>query len=74
MTAEEKLAKRVILHERLTAIDYELEFVFGEPASHRISEVARDLLNRRAEVHDQMLAVGYQPWCVPIDHREAKVS
>lgn len=63
-----------MLHDQLVTIDHDLEFVFAEPPSHRVVEDARRLLNARADLCDEMMAAGFQPWGVPIDELEAKVS
>ena len=73
MLSSEKMAKRANLFSCLISIDNELVVAFGQEPSNRISAVARDLLNKRAEVCDGLLSVGYLPWDVPTDLEEAKV-
>jgi len=73
MHASQKMAQRVVLHRQLLDIDDDLAFLFGE-RSIRASSKARDLLTARANICDELLLVGYQPWAVPVDLREAKVG
>ena len=67
MLASEKMAKRALLHGRLVMIDVELKKVFGQPPSNRVTAIARELLNNRAKVCDELSRVGYLPWDIPAD-------
>lgn len=74
MNASEKMAKRAVLYSRLTTIDHELQLVFGREPSNRVTAIARGLLDNRAQIADAMITVGFQPWSIPVDAMEAKVS
>lgn len=59
MLASEKMAKRAELYARLVVIDIDLEAALVAEPSHRASAAARDLLNERAPLCDELRAVGY---------------
>lgn len=71
MRASEKMARRVVLVQNLARVDYDLKLALGMPPN-RGMVAARKLLNTRRIVCDEMVAVGYQPWPVPVDINESK--
>lgn len=74
MLASEKMKRRVVLVRRLSEVDEDLVEILGKPASNRVTAEARSLLRSRARICDEMAAVGYHPWPVPVDAAEVKVS
>jgi hypothetical protein len=72
MLASEKMARRATLFAHLTSIDIDLKLAFGMEPSNRVTANARKLLNKRAQICDAMIQVGYTPWDVPADIEESK--
>lgn len=74
MRASDKMAARVLLHERLTVVDRELALILSQEPSNRASAVARGLLNSRSDICDELIKVGFWPWLMPVDPAETKVG
>lgn len=72
-TASEKMAARVILVERLTLLDSELEQGlrqgFGDPSLRAVAD-ARRMLDERRSICAEMLTVGFRPWAIPTTSEE----
>lgn len=74
MRASELMAERTVLVSRLTRVDDELANLFGQPRTYTHAAEVRALLNLRRTITREMKSVGYQPWPVPVDERESRVS
>ncbi len=74
MYASQMMDKRVELVDRLIDVDRELTRLCGLPPSYANAAGVRVLLDDRRDILHEMRAVGYEPWPLPIDERETKVS
>ncbi len=74
MSASEVMAQRVVLVDKLTRLDRQLEMMYGQAPTRSLAAEIRALFPIRRAIVRELSAVGYEAWPMPGDEKETKVS